>query len=370
MRVAVDVSQTCGERAGCAWLADSFARALAAELGPENIVLYHHFGAWTNRSASRGTRIEGAAAPFLHDSRERAMQRWARIQSGDEPMPGAPDIVHSFSFMAPTLPKAQLAYTIHDLCFWTHPSFSTEPNRLLCQQQALRALDRARALFFVSEQSRKDFESLFPGLIESKKLSCSLLEPVSRITPSEGEPEPLPRNAHWIHIGTIEPRKGIEELLSEYLLYYEQSLDKRPLVLVGGAGWKSEELLSKFDSLRQDYPIRYIGYAEDAVLQRELRSCFGLISLSHYEGFGLPVLEAATIGKPVVCNCPPSFERFRKGIEHYHAQMPAHQRMLALEASPELHASVARQSARIASERKSTWMLDSLSLYQRLLAGK
>ena len=55
MKVALDVSQTCVEVAGCGWAAHQIARALSAKANPGlGIILYHHFGTWANTDTGKG----------------------------------------------------------------------------------------------------------------------------------------------------------------------------------------------------------------------------------------------------------------------------------------------------------------------------
>ena len=58
MKIGFDVAQTCIEKAGCGYYADSLAQALAKGFPQHELVLYHHFGRWNNESTDLGTKIE------------------------------------------------------------------------------------------------------------------------------------------------------------------------------------------------------------------------------------------------------------------------------------------------------------------------
>ncbi len=64
MKIAIDVAQTCSERAGCAWYADTLAHTLANYLSPSDIILYHHFGSWINQDTKDGTYIQNCQSPI------------------------------------------------------------------------------------------------------------------------------------------------------------------------------------------------------------------------------------------------------------------------------------------------------------------
>lgn len=366
MRIAVDVSQTCVQRAGCAWVADSFARQLVSTIGTENVVLYHQFGEWINTETRNGTKIDDVESPFLGLSYNEAKRKWRNIEEKKCVLPGAPDIVHSFSFMSPAIPSAKLVYTIHDLCFWTHPQYSTEENRVLCQKQLTKSLKYASAFTFVSQQSKEDFETVLPDFLKNKNLPHQIIEPYARPLAVDTEYSDIEYSG-WLYIGTIEPRKGITRLLDEYVKYYYSSKIKQPLSLIGGEGWNSREIHKQITILKKKFPIHYLGYQDESTLTNELKKCFGLVSLSNYEGFGLPILEAASIGKPIISTNTPSFLKYKNMIAFYQKKMDPHERMLALEEDTSLHDTVSSSLKKISNENKTNWAPKALQLYTSIL---
>ena len=72
------------------------------------------------------------------------------------------------------------------------------------------------------------------------------------------------------------------------------------LVLAGGAGWLSAEVISQLDAIGLDERIHRLGYVADEDLETLLRHALFFCYVSLYEGFGLPVLEAQARGVPVM----------------------------------------------------------------------
>jgi glycosyltransferase involved in cell wall biosynthesis len=101
---------------------------------------------------------------------------------------------------------------------------------------------------------------------------------------------------YFIALGTIEPRKNIGLLLDAW-----DVLPRPPrLFLVGARGWIGADLAARLDALPVDGPIRELNDLSDGAVARLLAGAQALLFPSHAEGFGLPPLEAAALGTPVV----------------------------------------------------------------------
>ena len=75
--------------------------------------------------------------------------------------------------------------------------------------------------------------------------------------------------------------------------------DLGPLVLAGGEGWLMEGLDDQIQSLGKGQILR-VGYVEDVQLEWLYANCRAFLYPSLYEGFGMPVLEALSLGAPVI----------------------------------------------------------------------
>ena len=100
-----------------------------------------------------------------------------------------------------------------------------------------------------------------------------------------------------LYVGTLEPRKGIGELLEAW-----SSLPgTRPkLVLAGDPGWGTSPLLRHYRDSVAAGKIEVSGFVDRSRLRELYRTCAVFVYPSHFEGFGLPPLEAMACGAPVV----------------------------------------------------------------------
>ncbi len=377
LRIGFDVAQTCQERAGCGWYADSLAHALVAAEPENEYSFYHHFGDWLNENTSRGTQIEGSRVhcPFQGVDVPAAAHLWGQVARGEKPLPGEPQIVHANSFQAPLVGRARLVVTIYDVSFWVHPEFTTDANRLVCQNGVFAALKRADGFLFISESSHREFDHMLPGWLErnGKPWAVTLLGPRTSSAPAEMTAPAAPPSDYWLAVGTLEPRKNYETLLDALDLYWARSPHPIPLHIAGGGGWKSDELKGHLARLETQGRVKRLGYVPDADLLRTYAGARALIFPSWHEGFGLPVLEAMGQGAPVICSDRASLPEVGGDAAVYIDPGSAPSicdAMLALEADPARRGQLAqasrRQAARFSWRKTAQATLD---FYRRVLAA-
>jgi glycosyltransferase involved in cell wall biosynthesis len=101
--------------------------------------------------------------------------------------------------------------------------------------------------------------------------------------------------------GTLEPRKGLDELLEAW-----RSLAPRPrLVLCGDAGWKTR--------IPHDEGIEVTGYVTRERLRELYRGARIFVYPSRHEGFGIPPLEAMACAAPVIATRTGAIPEFAEG---------------------------------------------------------
>ncbi|MBN6103308.1 glycosyltransferase family 4 protein [Xanthomonas sp. CFBP 8703] len=132
--------------------------------------------------------------------------------------------------------------------------------------------------------------------------------------PSRGMPQNaeqvlarIKRNTSFLMVGTLEPRKGHAQILDAFEKLWEQGYD-HVLVIVGKKGWLVDELSERLSQHPQSsHNLFWLQGASDEYLDQLYANSTCLIAASEGEGFGLPLIEAAQRGKPMIARDIPVF---------------------------------------------------------------
>jgi glycosyltransferase involved in cell wall biosynthesis len=108
-------------------------------------------------------------------------------------------------------------------------------------------------------------------------------------------------------IGTIEPRKGHRQTLSAMERLWAEDEDVS-LVILGKQGWMVESMAQRLHSHPElGRRLFWLDQASDEALLRLYSIASGMLMASEGEGFGLPLVEAACHGVPIVARDLPVF---------------------------------------------------------------
>lgn len=104
---------------------------------------------------------------------------------------------------------------------------------------------------------------------------------------------------YFVFIGALNPRKNIDGMLKAYELYRKAG-GQALFLIVGEKMFWNEELNNVYSNHSYKKDILFTGRLEGAALNRVLASAQALTFVSHFEGFGIPILEAFKSKVPVI----------------------------------------------------------------------
>lgn len=122
------------------------------------------------------------------------------------------------------------------------------------------------------------------------------------VTLTTPDPAALPADIelsqpYFLCLNTLEPRKNHALLLD---VWEAMGPDAPPLYLVGGKGWMVDDLMARLATTTA--PVRHLQGLSDGAVAALLAGARAALNPSLAEGFGLPALEAAGHGRPLLCS--------------------------------------------------------------------
>jgi glycosyltransferase involved in cell wall biosynthesis len=187
--------------------------------------------------------------------------------------------------------------SVHDIV-WKRCGASMPASRRWVEAAVMpRSLRRADRILAASDFTASELCLEYPAL-EARlhtvyHASCFADRPVKpAAAPADG--------GYFLFVGTLEPRKNLPRLLRAYQAYRSRATQPLRLVIAGGEGWGSVDLRALVAVCGLQAWVDFRGKVSDDELAALYRSARALLMPSLYEGFGLPVVEALSLGTPVL----------------------------------------------------------------------
>jgi glycosyltransferase involved in cell wall biosynthesis len=105
---------------------------------------------------------------------------------------------------------------------------------------------------------------------------------------------------YFVYVGALQPRKNVDGLFRAYTKFRERCSDPVKLVIAGRKAWQTAEIEAEFARMPRRDDVIFTGHLQPDRLIGVLGAARALAFPSHFEGFGIPVLEAIYAGIPVL----------------------------------------------------------------------
>ena len=222
----------------------------------------------------------------------------------------------------PSVRKTPNAIIVYDMGYLDCPDYVQDKNLKYLVESMPASINNAELIITISEFTKKRILHYFPQLNPDNII-------VTHIPPVDQKIEHLPLNdrllnlgvtlkKYILYLGTIEPRKNISNLLDAYAQLSPNMRAEYSLVLAGGSGWKDEAIIQKIkDYTSGGLNIILTGYVSDKEKSTLYSNALLFIFPSHYEGFGMPILEAMQYDVPVAASNIEIFHEVAGGAIEY-----------------------------------------------------
>jgi len=206
-------------------------------------------------------------------------------------------LTYSPSLFSPLGPRGNHIVTIHDTIPWTHPETLTRRGAVWHRANGERAARFADIIVVPTAavaEHLSDFLSFGDRIrVIGGAPSTDLAIPAD--APARRAALKIPDN-FVAFVGTLEPRKGLEQLITALA-----AVNNLSLVVIGPRGWGGVKVATLVErSGIAPSRVHALGRLDDADLAAVLSASRALVVPSIDEGFGLPVLEAMSLGVPVI----------------------------------------------------------------------
>jgi glycosyltransferase involved in cell wall biosynthesis len=248
-------------------------------------------------------------------------------------------------------------YFVHDLIPLTHPEYC-RPGEDVHHHQRMALVLRTAAGVVVNSQ---DTSEALQGFAHANRLP----QPPTVVAPLAPAPLKHEQNhapplvgAYFIALGTIEPRKNHLLLLNVWRELVQRLGPAAPtLVIVGQRGWECEQVADMLDRcLALRGHVKEIPRCTDAELGHWLQHARALLFPSFVEGYGMPLVEALSVGTPVVASNLSVFAEVAGDVPDVLSPIDGEGWLQAvLDYSAESSPRRATQLQRMVSYRVSTW---------------
>lgn len=218
---------------------------------------------------------------------------------------GYPNILHGTNYSVYPCKHSLKVMTIYDLGFIKYQNYTDAVVKNYLEQ-VQRCLQWTDLVLTISKSSKKDiidYLRVDPEKIHvtplasqyhSNYLSSGITQELKQQTSYDFS------KPYLLFISTIEPRKNINAIISAFNFLKNRYKIEHQLVLIGKKGWNYEPIFAAIENSPWKNQIHHLDYLSNELVALFYSIADVFVYPSHYEGFGLPVLEAMTLGAPVV----------------------------------------------------------------------
>lgn len=222
---------------------------------------------------------------------------------------GRSDVYVCDGFVPHTIHAAKKVAFIHDMMFKKYPE-NYSILRSLFLRVYLHSCRRADRIIAVSESTKKD-------VVEYLDYPADKIDVVyNSFLPSAAAPkipdDALRNSKYLFYIGDMRRNKNLKNAIEAFRLARKRDNDL-VFYIAGSKTGEYEDLVSLVEEYGMTSCVKFLGYVSEEEKAMYYKYAFALLFVSADEGFGLPIIEAAYYGTPVVTSNVSAMDEIGKG---------------------------------------------------------
>jgi glycosyltransferase involved in cell wall biosynthesis len=324
LTIAFDASPLITQRTGVAYYNQHLIENLARKYPKTKFIGFYFnlLGRHSNEHLPSAANIAYREIKFIPNKLVFQMQRFGVYPPLEIFLKDPVDFVLFGNFWGyPSLKSIPSAPVVHDLTYLDLPEYVSAKNRQDLAKLIPRQIRRSKFVVTVSEFSKQrliDAYSLDPNSILVTPIPPSPPKIMSKEQASEDLKKLKLTKPFILFLGTVEPRKNIDNLIDAYAMLPEKLRKKYSLIIAGREGWYADGISEHLKRARHEgLDVRHIGYVTDEAKAALYQSASLFVTASHYEGFGMPVLEAMSYGTLCAVSDIPVFQEIARDAALY-----------------------------------------------------
>lgn len=218
-----------------------------------------------------------------------------------------PDLVIEMAHFGPfRLKKSiQRATVLHDLTPILFPEYHGKLSHWMHKLLLPSIISKADYLITNSEFTKTDIRKLYHTSADKIHVVYPKFDAYQTSTPKEPK-------QYFLAIGTLEPRKNYPAIIDAFEQFCAESDELFELVIIGQKGWDYHSIANRVAHSKYKARIKITGFISDDEKEAYLDNAWAYINFSHYEGFGLPLLEAMNHELPLLLSDKSCFPEVAK----------------------------------------------------------
>ncbi len=302
--ITIDASRSfVHERTGIEEYAYQLVKHLRAPLRFHHVVLYVRFAGAAARNPRAWIEKHFFALPDAWHVRVIGLRRaWTQVGLAFSMWRDRPDALLVPAHTVPWVHPRNTVVVVHGLEYEMTPQAYSVWARQYMRTTIRLSCRWARRIITVSENTRRDVARLY-GVAPAKMRV--VYEGVNAAPPARAQDAAMVAARvgdapYFFFVGRLEERKNIARVVAAFDAFKARTGLPHKLVLAGGRGYGYAHVAAAIARAQHTADIVEMGFVSDGEKWALMRGAMAFVFPTLYEGFGLPVLEAQSVGVPVV----------------------------------------------------------------------